>query len=50
MFRSTSNTLTYAGTSGSLGGWFSLSDNFYSSIVTVGTKYTGIYSLTGNWN
>jgi hypothetical protein len=55
MYVTTSNTLTFSGSTPSMSspsvyGWNSLSDNFYSSAVTVGTKFSSIYSLTGNWN
>jgi hypothetical protein len=55
MFTVTSNTLTFSGANPSMGspyvyGWNSLSDNLYSAAVNVGTKFTGIYSLSGDWN
>ena len=55
MYRKTSNTLTFSGSSPTMSspdvyGWNSLSDNFYSSTISVGTKFSSIYTLTGNWN
>lgn len=55
MFTVTSNSLTFTGTTPSMSspyvyGWNSLTDNLYSTAVTIGTKYPSIYSLNGNWN
>lgn len=55
MYTVTAPTVTYSGTIPSMSnpyvyGWNSLSDNLYSAAVTVGTKFNGIYSLSGNWN
>lgn len=55
MYTVTAPTVPYTGTTPSMSnpyvyGWNSLSDNLYSSAVTVGTKFNGIYALTGDWN
>ena len=55
MYQISSNTLPFTGSIPSMSnpyvfGWNSLSDNAYSSVATVGTKFSGIYSLNGNWN
>lgn len=55
MYTIAAPTITYLGSTPSLSnpyiyGWNSLSDNLYSSAVTVGTKFSGIYTLTGDWN
>jgi hypothetical protein len=55
MYSITSNVLSFAGSTPSMNnpyvyGWNSLSDNLYSAAITVGTKVSGIYSLTGDWN
>jgi len=55
MYQLTSNTLAFTGVIPSMSapyvyGWNSLSDNALSSVATVGTMFSGIYSLIGNWN
>ncbi len=51
----TASTVAFSGTTPSMSnpyvyGWNSLSDNAFSSAVTVGTKFSGIYTLSGDWN
>ncbi len=54
MYTLTAPLLDLTGTTPNLGGsytnpWSSFNDNLFTSAVTVGTKFNGIYSLTGDW-
>lgn len=53
MYRKTSNTLNFAGSSPSmtLTGMNSLTEtNFYPSATTIGTTFGSTYSITGSWS
>lgn len=55
MYKITSNTLSFAGSTPTMGGtdvygWNSLTENLYSSVVSVRSQFNSIYTMTGNFN
>lgn len=55
-FRTTSNTLSYSGSTPNMNSTYvkgfssSESPNFYSSVTSVGSTFTGSYTLSGSWS